>query len=71
MDSTKKGPDYRKKCPICHKRYEGPGHDALPVWPGRCCDRCNRDYVIPMRIKLMKQIEEQNERKKSDDGGSK
>ena len=71
MDNKKKGPDTRKKCPICHRRYEGPGNNALPVWPGRCCDRCNRDYVIPMRIQLMKQIEEQNERKNSDEEGSK
>ena len=54
MDNWK-GPDRRKKCPICRKRYEGAGHDALPVWPGRCCDQCNRDYVIPMRIRLMEQ----------------
>lgn len=66
-----KGPDTRRKCPICRRRYEGPGHDALPVWPGRVCDKCNRDYVIPMRMQLMKQIDEQNEGKKGDDEGSK
>lgn len=68
---NRKGPDTRRKCPICRRRYEGPGHDALPVWHGRVCDKCNRDYVIPMRMLLMKQIEEQNEGKKSDDEGSK
>lgn len=59
---NRKGPDTRRKCPVCHKRYDGVGHDALPVWPGRCCDRCNRDYVLPMRMRLMKQIEEENEK---------
>lgn len=59
----KKGPDTRKKCPICRRRYDGLGHDAMPLWPGRCCDRCNRDYVIPMRIRLVNQMKEQNEKK--------
>ena len=57
----RKGPETRKRCPICHKRYEGPGHDALPVWPGRCCDKCNREYVIPMRLQLIRQMNEENE----------
>lgn len=59
----KKGPDTRKKCPICRKRYDGPGHNVLPVWPGRCCDRCNRDYVIPMRMRLIRQLNEEKEKK--------
>lgn len=59
---NRKGPDTRKKCPICRRRYDGPGHDALPVWPGRCCDRCNRDYVIPARMMLLRhQMEEEKE----------
>ena len=57
-----KGPDRRRKCPICRKRYDGFGHDALPVWPGRCCDKCNRDYVIPMRIRLLEQMKDENEK---------
>ena len=59
-------PDNRRKCPICRKRYDGFGHNALPVWPGRCCDRCNRDYVIPMRLRLMQQ---QMEKEKGGEGG--
>lgn len=62
----RKGPDNRRKCPICRKRYDGPGHDALPVWPGRCCDRCNRDYVIPARLRLMQQ---QMEKENGGEGG--
>ena len=60
---NRKGPDTRKKCPICRRRYDGPGHDALPVLPGRCCDKCNRDYVIPARMMLLRQqMEEENEK---------
>ena len=60
---NRKGPDTRKKCLICRRRYDGPGHDALPVWPGRCCDKCNRDYVIPARMMLLRQqMEEENEK---------
>jgi hypothetical protein len=59
----KKGPDTRRKCPICRKRYDGYGHNALPVWPGRCCDKCHRDYVIPMRMLLLEQLNEENEKK--------
>ena len=59
---NKKGPDRRKKCPICHKRYDGPGHNAIPVWPGRCCDKCNREYVIPMRMRQMRQNDEDEEK---------
>lgn len=67
----RKGPDTRKKCPICRKRYDGPGHNAIPVWPGRCCDKCHHDYVIPMRMKLvMQQIEEENEKKEGDEAPS-
>ena len=61
---NRKGPDTRKKCPICRRRYDGPGYDALPVWPGRCCDKCNRDYVIPARMMLLRQ---QMEEEKEDD----
>ena len=57
---VKKRPDTRRKCPICRKRYDGYGHNALPVWPGRCCDKCFRDYVSPGRIILLKQEAEEN-----------
>lgn len=41
------------KCSICGKQYEGFGNNAQPVNNGRCCDECNREVVIPMRIKNM------------------
>jgi len=43
----------RHRCPMCRKIYTGCGYDAIPVWPGRCCDKCYRDFVIPMRIALI------------------
>ena len=41
-------------CSICHQRYEGSGHIAAPVKGGRCCNRCNDRYVIPLKIKKMR-----------------
>lgn len=50
-----------KKCSICsekiqlHKTPEGKvywsdGHNAQPVNNGRCCDDCNEQVVIPVRL---------------------
>jgi hypothetical protein len=50
-----------KKCCICkrplEKRYtpEGvlywdDGNNAWPIQDGRCCDKCNSEYVIPARM---------------------
>jgi hypothetical protein len=50
-------------CSICHQRYEGSGHIAAPVKGGRCCNRCNDRYVIPLKIKKMRN----EERNKSPD----
>lgn len=41
-------------CCICHRQYSGYGNNALPVMPGRCCDRCNREIVVMMRWRLMR-----------------
>lgn len=49
------------KCSICsnkiqeHKTPEGKvywseGHNAQPVTNGRCCDDCNDQVVIPVRL---------------------
>lgn len=37
-------------CSICGKKYEGFGNNAQPINKGRCCNDCNRDFVIPMRV---------------------
>ena len=48
------------KCCICKKVKEGYGNNPNPyMFHGRCCDECNRLYVIPLRINLMSQNEEQ------------
>lgn len=41
---------HKKICFICGKEYVGYGNNAHPVMEGRCCDRCNYEKVIPMRI---------------------
>ena len=43
-----------RKCVICKKTFTGYGNNPNPVmFHGRCCDKCNKLYVIPMRIMLM------------------
>ena len=37
-------------CCICKQPIEGYGNNAEPVCKGTCCDRCNREKVIPARI---------------------
>ena len=46
--------DYEKTgtCSICGKTYEHWGNNAWPINEGRCCDKCNLDYVVPARIGL-------------------
>lgn len=39
-------------CCICGKSFIGYGNNPAPVKDeGLCCDDCNRDSVIPARIK--------------------
>ena len=40
----------KKVCSICGKKYEGFGNNASPINSGRCCNECNSDIVIPMRL---------------------
>lgn len=39
------------KCCICNKEIKGYGNNAEPVKKGTCCDKCNREVVIPARMK--------------------
>ena len=48
----KKKEKKKEECCICKKLIKGYGHNANPVVNGRCCDKCNLDIVIPIRIKL-------------------
>lgn len=38
------------KCCICGKEFEGWGNNANPVKDGTCCDDCNDNVVLPVRI---------------------
>jgi len=46
--------DTRQVCVICHREYQGYGHNAEPVKGGRCCNACNDLYVIPARLRKMR-----------------
>jgi DNA-directed RNA polymerase subunit RPC12/RpoP len=41
-----------RECSICHKDFEGFGHNPEPIKPyeARCCDHCNHEVVVPLRI---------------------
>ena len=42
-----------KVCCLCGNKYIGYGNSSYPlVEDGLCCDVCNREKVIPERIKL-------------------
>ena len=41
-----------KKCCICGKEIKGFGNNPYPLplkRKGKCCDKCNNDFVIPIR----------------------
>ena len=42
--------DKRIRCSICGKEFEGFGNNAQPVNDGLCCDKCNKEVVIPRRL---------------------
>lgn len=45
--------DHTHVCPICGNTFTGYGNNPYPIAEeGRCCDDCNRSYVLPMRILL-------------------
>lgn len=47
-----KTPTY--KCVICRKEFTGYGNNPRPVlFHGRCCDKCNRNVVIPFRMLII------------------
>ena len=42
------------QCVICHKKFTGYGNNPYPVKNrGECCDDCNRNVIIPARLKLI------------------
>lgn len=44
----------KQVCCICGKEIKGYDNNPAPYKNrGRCCDKCNRDYVLPSRMYLM------------------
>lgn len=42
-------------CQICGNSFSGMGHNAAPVKYGvRCCDKCNQEIVLPVRLGNLK-----------------
>ena len=41
-------------CCICGEEYTGYGNNAEPYKKGRCCDQCNRKFVIPSRLNKLR-----------------
>lgn len=39
-----------KKCSICGKEIKGWGNNPYPLDRGECCDECNNNVVIPLRL---------------------
>ncbi len=42
-----------KICSICKNTYTGLGNNAIPINSGRCCDKCNKDIVVPIRLGII------------------
>ena len=44
-----------RKCSLCGKSFEGMGHNPMPLrqYTERCCNDCNEDFVIPIRMDLL------------------
>ena len=66
--STNKANDNKtNECCICtnpidvHPNGWADGHNAEPVEDGRCCSDCNMLVVIPHRIALLNQVQNQEE----------
>jgi len=40
-------------CSLCFNDFTGCGNNSSPLKAGECCDDCNTKLVIPARIKLL------------------
>jgi len=47
------------KCELCEKEFEGFGNNALPYDDAICCDECNNNIVLPLRLYLAGMIQDQ------------
>ena len=41
-----------KKCDLCGNKFEGPGHNPAPFNRDICCDECNNNLVLRLRLYL-------------------
>lgn len=48
----------KHKCILCGKEFDGWGNNAWPIKDGICCDDCNAEKVIPVRLAKMYKKEE-------------
>jgi len=47
------------KCKLCGKELEGFGNNALPYDDTICCDDCNNNIVLPLRLFLTGMVQDQ------------
>lgn len=41
-------------CCLCGQHFKGYGNNAWPLGKGKCCDKCNKEKVLPERqIQIM------------------
>lgn len=59
IEAISKWIDESHACCLCGKQYMGWGNNPEPIkgYPGRCCNECNNDLVIPWRIRYGRNTE--------------
>ena len=59
-----------KECVLCKESIVGFGNNPQPVADkGKCCDRCNGIYVIPLRVYSFMAWKKEEEKKKNNNLG--
>ena len=44
----------KKTCCLCGEEFDGYGNNPAPLKEsGECCDRCNAEKVIPVRLETL------------------
>lgn len=57
LDKNTHNENKEYNCCICGRRFTGLGNNPAPVFnEGRCCDKCNDNVVIPVRLHIDKQV---------------
>lgn len=51
------------QCFFCRQHFSGNGNNIMPyLTTEKCCDNCNKQYVIPMRVLEYYKNKEQQKR---------